>query len=524
MNEIEFDDLKNNKNQGAIYAFVKDLPKGGMLHVHLSGAIPVDVILSEAYEQNFYTKINDSKEEKVLRIIDRLSKRVEDVSIPWLEEYANVVRLPIYSLISGRQFSKLSDQTRYLYEHKILSRNLKPQWHYRPLSALSRQGKEKLRENLLLRELVPSGGASFAIGEDYKPTPFSLPEEFLKRFARVDGLVGDPNTMAKLLRKVLSDLHKDNVSYVELMVNPFDRVPRDKESVRRIFGSKRQAYLELTKKLKRPADFEMSSAEYVLQRFIDETNSFNDELEKSNDKNPDNAMHSHLPKKVEVRFLLGMQRGTLKTRERVSQCFKLVQRFQNHPLKYYKGRVPGLNLVGNEFSGQPADYLRLLMPYANGVQGHISLHAGESSVDDGHVLDSILLGAERLGHGLSLQYSPRAEEIVLKHGLCIEVCLLSNKFLGYVPSTEKHPARRWIQNGLRVCLNTDDPGIFDTTLTDEFYFAILSFDLSLSDIQKLCLQSLRCSFSSEKAKEELVADFLLRYNDYVENYKPAESV
>jgi adenosine deaminase len=90
--------------------------------------------------------------------------------------------------------------------------------------------------------------------------------------------------------------------------------------------------------------------------------------------------------------------------------------------------------------------------------------------------------------------------------------------LGFVPNVEKHPARRWLAREMPVCLNTDDPGIFGISMTDEFYYAVCSFDLGLADIQRLCMQSLNYSFLPSAEKSEAINEFVPRLNEYVERY------
>lgn len=58
-----------------------------------------------------------------------------------------------------------------------------------------------------------------------------------------------------------------------------------------------------------------------------------------------------------------------------------------------------------------------------------------------------------------------------------------------------------------VTLNSDDPGLFSTTLTEEFLRAQETFNLTLDEITELALNALRASFLEPARKVQLIAEF-----------------
>lgn len=50
----------------------------------------------------------------------------------------------------------------------------------------------------------------------------------------------------------------------------------------------------------------------------------------------------------------------------------------------------------------------------------------------------------------------------------IESCPTSNLYIGMIDDLSKHPLKRFAKNGLKVCVASDDPGIFNTTLANEY--------------------------------------------------------
>ena len=53
----------------------------------------------------------------------------------------------------------------------------------------------------------------------------------------------------------------------------------------------------------------------------------------------------------------------------------------------------------------------------------------------------------------------------------VEINLISNKLLGYISNFDDHPFPLFMRFGIPVCLNTDDRGMWGSTLTDEYFVA-----------------------------------------------------
>ena len=63
--------------------------------------------------------------------------------------------------------------------------------------------------------------------------------------------------------------------------------------------------------------------------------------------------------------------------------------------------------------------------------------------------------------------------------------------------------------GVNVTLNTDDPSISDTTLTDEYMVAVMGLGVSLRDLRLFTRNSIRAAFLSPAEKlqlEQLIFD------------------
>ena len=57
---------------------------------------------------------------------------------------------------------------------------------------------------------------------------------------------------------------------------------------------------------------------------------------------------------------------------------------------------------------------------------------------------------------------------ISKLNTVIESCPTSNERIGNITNLNDHPLKRFVKNNLKVTISTDDPGIFDITILDEY--------------------------------------------------------
>ncbi len=151
-------------------------------------------------------------------------------------------------------------------------------------------------------------------------------------------------------------------------------------------------------------------------------------------------------------------------------------------------------------------------PYADGFARARALglrsvpHAGETegAASIRGALDA--LGAERIGHGVRCLEDPALVRRLADEGVLLEVCPTSNVLLGVVASIEEHPVRRLIDHGLRVSINTDDPGSFATDLTTELALLHRHHGLGREDLRRLQLTALDASFADDAARARIRAE------------------
>jgi len=137
----------------------------------------------------------------------------------------------------------------------------------------------------------------------------------------------------------------------------------------------------------------------------------------------------------------------------------------------------------------------------------ISIHAGEAEKPDSHIFDTLRLGADRIGHAVNLIRDTDTFMLMRGGKQLLEINLVSNHLLGYMPDTAKHPFPVYFRQGIPCCLNTDDRGMWDSNMTDEYFLAVKHFNLSWSELCDLGHNSLSFAFLPAAEKDAMIADW-----------------
>jgi aminodeoxyfutalosine deaminase len=133
-------------------------------------------------------------------------------------------------------------------------------------------------------------------------------------------------------------------------------------------------------------------------------------------------------------------------------------------------------------------------------------HAGETT-DPETVWESIReLGAQRIGHGIAAARDPELMRYLVDHGIALEVCPTSNLCTRAVADLASHPLPDLIRAGVTVTVNSDDPGMFSTTLNREYALVHESIGLSLDELIELALAAVRVSYCSDELRRRLAAE------------------
>jgi adenosine deaminase CECR1 len=169
-----------------------------------------------------------------------------------------------------------------------------------------------------------------------------------------------------------------------------------------------------------------------------------------------------------------------------------------------------VNLVGREDNdkGYPLRFLETFREMRRRYPRiGLAIHGGEVDEPNEHVRDTLLLGADRIGHGTNLVSDPDTLLLMRTGKFAVEVSLVSNRLLGYAEDLSRHPFPELLRLGIPVCLSTDDRGMWDSNMTDEWFEAVTRFNLSWEEVVELGRTSLEFAFVPAEVKAKLLEEY-----------------
>ena len=172
----------------------------------------------------------------------------------------------------------------------------------------------------------------------------------------------------------------------------------------------------------------------------------------------------------------------------------------------YKGQsVVGLGIGGDELKAPP-EMFRDVYAYAaeNGLR--LTAHAGENG-GPGSIWGALNLRAERIGHGITAWQDPELVEELSKRQVPLEICLTSNLRTGCCASLADHPVRNYFDHGIMITLNSDDPAMFGTSLSQEYQLAQDQFGFTNEHLRELARNSFEASFLPAEKKVDFLNMF-----------------
>jgi adenosine deaminase len=129
--------------------------------------------------------------------------------------------------------------------------------------------------------------------------------------------------------------------------------------------------------------------------------------------------------------------------------------------------VVGVSLGGDEVRF-PARLFVEPFAYARSQGLHCVAHAGEAG-GAASVRDAVeLLRAERIGHGIRALDDPSTIELLATRRIPLEICPTSNRLTGVALTGHPHPYADFDRLGCVVTIDSDDPALFETSITREY--------------------------------------------------------
>ena len=183
---------------------------------------------------------------------------------------------------------------------------------------------------------------------------------------------------------------------------------------------------------------------------------------------------------------------------------RLSYRLAELAVAYYGRGVVGFDLAGAE-KDYPAKAHRRAFDHVLKHHVNVTVHAGEAFGPQSIAQALHYCGSHRIGHGTRLGEDPVLLRYVNDHRIPLEMCVTSNVQTGATANFRTHPFRRYLRDGLRVTLNTDNRLVSSTTMTLELERVVRAFRLSPADVRHVLLNGFKAAFVPFRERVGLIA-------------------
>ncbi len=181
------------------------------------------------------------------------------------------------------------------------------------------------------------------------------------------------------------------------------------------------------------------------------------------------------------------------------------------------GTVSGIGLDSAEV-GFPPELFQDIYTSAASSQIHRTAHAGEEG-DTTYISRALdLCLVERIDHGIRLVEDEALLQRVARDKVLLTMCPLSNVRLRCVTKVAELPVRKFLDEGVKFSINSDDPAYFGGYLLDNYYAVQDAFKLSFEEWNLIARTGIEGSWCDEERKKALlgkVEEWAKKYKDLV---------
>ena len=158
-------------------------------------------------------------------------------------------------------------------------------------------------------------------------------------------------------------------------------------------------------------------------------------------------------------------------------------------------RIVGVGLDSSEVGHPPSKFARVYRAARERGLKRVA-HAGEEG-PPAYVYEALdVLGVDRIDHGNRALEDPALVQRLVKSGMTLTVCPLSNLKLCVVDDLKAHPIKRMLDLGLHATINSDDPAYFGGYLAENWLQTAAAVGLSRGELVTLAKNSFTGSFLS----------------------------
>ncbi|KKO96942.1 hypothetical protein THAR02_10950 [Trichoderma harzianum] len=449
-------------NKTDLFEIASKMPKGAHLHIHFNACLPPNVLLGIA------TGMDRMFVSSTLPLIHKAGDE---------DEYENFDKCEIqFSIMNQKRLDKKIGNlfsADYIRGHMMKFSDFRRQFpsHYTRAAV----------DEWLLHKLM------FEERETHHPfqTASGAWEKFNGRTRMMKGLFNYETAYREYTKLCLADFVRDNIQYAEIRPN---------------FMQTNQLYTD---------DGEgMINNEGIMKIIISAVEEFQKEV----------AEKGQFFGGLKVIYCTPRSMDQENVKKALKECIEFKKRWPQW--------IAGFDLVGEEAKGHPIkEFVPELLEFkrqcaAQNLDIPFLFHCGETldmgTDTDGNLVDALLLGSKRIGHGFALAKHPYVMQQMKAKGICLELCPISNEILGLTPRVGGHAMYQLLANNVHCTVSSDNGALFRSSLSHDFYQVMVGkADMGLFGWKQLAMWSIDHACLNEEEREIMRYEWNQQWNEFL---------
>ena len=165
-------------------------------------------------------------------------------------------------------------------------------------------------------------------------------------------------------------------------------------------------------------------------------------------------------------------------------------------------KIYGVGLDSAEARNPPEKFERVFKA-AKEANFFLTAHAGEEGPPE-YIWSALnKLNVTRIDHGNSCMEDFNLCSHLIDNQILLTICPITNLKIKTIKSMKNHPLKMMISSGMKVCVNSDDPGYFGAYINENLEAVTEALDLTKRDLQYMSSCSIDGSRISFERKSEI---------------------
>ena len=188
--------------------------------------------------------------------------------------------------------------------------------------------------------------------------------------------------------------------------------------------------------------------------------------------------------------------------------------------KKYPEIICAVDLAGDENHFRSLEELIPVMLKNTDPNLPFILHCGESlKAQNYNLIDGLLLNTKRFGHCINLFKLGKLYETIKNKKIVLEINPISNQTLRQVRDLRLHPCIGYHNQGIKICINNDDPTIYNTKgVAYDFFVSAAVMEFDLLDFKCFGLNSIDGAQINDELNKEYKNKFLKSWNEFLDYF------